>query len=253
MPRRSSCTGTERTSTPPTSMRPPVGSSSRLIIRSVVVLPQPDGPTRATSSPSGTSRERSPTAGAGRTGEPLLDVVEADGNRCAHACGRRYSRLGATRCRVQCGVTERRRRAPLEVEVDHEPGRTRRVGSGRGRLTSVGELTAVLERVVAAGATDVRSTSPPSLHGLDRPGGADHRPTQLEGGAGRRRRGVGDGPSHLRGRRIGRVLRHRQLDRSSLDRPSPVPSSPLSAGSRRAASARAARQRGEAVGDSSRG
>ena len=41
---------------------PDVGSTSRLIIFSVVVLPQPDGPTRATTSPSAMSSERSPTA-----------------------------------------------------------------------------------------------------------------------------------------------------------------------------------------------
>ena len=34
-------------------MRPPVGSISRLIIRSVVVLPQPDGPTSTQISPVG--------------------------------------------------------------------------------------------------------------------------------------------------------------------------------------------------------
>ena len=56
---------------------PPVGSSSRLIIRSVVVLPQPDGPTRAISSPSGMSRLRSVTAGR-PDAEALLDVVEPD-------------------------------------------------------------------------------------------------------------------------------------------------------------------------------
>ncbi len=48
--------------------------------------------------------------------------------------------------------------APLEVEVDHEPGAHRALVrvTGEVDLTSVDELSAVLERVVAAGATDVR-------------------------------------------------------------------------------------------------
>ena len=41
---------------------PDVGSTSRLIIFSVVVLPHPDGPTSATTSPSAMSSDRSPTA-----------------------------------------------------------------------------------------------------------------------------------------------------------------------------------------------
>ena len=41
---------------------PAVGSMSRLIMRSVVVLPQPEGPTRTQSSPSGTVRLSSLTA-----------------------------------------------------------------------------------------------------------------------------------------------------------------------------------------------
>src|SRR5690348_9511532 len=43
-------------------MRPLVGSTSRLIMRSVVVLPQPDGPTSTHTSPSGTNRLSSWTA-----------------------------------------------------------------------------------------------------------------------------------------------------------------------------------------------
>ena len=43
-------------------MRPLVGSISRLIMRSSVVLPQPDGPTSTATSPSGTSSVSSRTA-----------------------------------------------------------------------------------------------------------------------------------------------------------------------------------------------
>ena len=62
---RSRCGGAARrdrrvvTSSSSTRMRPPVGSMSRLIMRRIVVLPQPDGPTRTAISPSATSRLRS--------------------------------------------------------------------------------------------------------------------------------------------------------------------------------------------------
>ena len=68
MPRRSSCTGSVRMSVPSSHTVPPVGSTSRLIILSVVVLPQPDGPTSATSSPRGMVRSSSLTAGAAAPG-----------------------------------------------------------------------------------------------------------------------------------------------------------------------------------------
>ena len=50
------------TSWPSMKIRPVVGSISRLIIFSVVDLPQPDGPTSTTSSPAATSRSSSWTA-----------------------------------------------------------------------------------------------------------------------------------------------------------------------------------------------
>src|SRR6266550_1747492 len=50
------------TSSPPSRMRPDVGSSRPAIIRSVVVLPQPDGPSRQKKSPSRTSNVESRTA-----------------------------------------------------------------------------------------------------------------------------------------------------------------------------------------------
>src|SRR5579859_64744 len=51
-----------RVSTPSTRTRPRSGSRRRLIIRSVVVLPQPDGPIRTHVFPVGMSRLRSLTA-----------------------------------------------------------------------------------------------------------------------------------------------------------------------------------------------
>src|SRR5690606_21912282 len=49
------------TSSPATSTRPASGRRKPAIIRSVVVLPQPDGPSRATSSPGAMSSRRSST------------------------------------------------------------------------------------------------------------------------------------------------------------------------------------------------
>src|SRR5690606_14646931 len=61
--RRRSRTGSVRvTSSPSSRIRPEVGSTSRLIIRSVVDLPQPDGPTSASTSCSRTARLSPATA-----------------------------------------------------------------------------------------------------------------------------------------------------------------------------------------------
>src|SRR5664279_6048380 len=62
MPRLSCTASWDSTSSPPTLMTPDVGSTNRLTIRSFVDLPQPDGPTKASSSPGFTSRFRSATA-----------------------------------------------------------------------------------------------------------------------------------------------------------------------------------------------
>src|SRR6185369_11423093 len=62
MPRRNLTGSTLVTSLPSTVSVPDVGSIIRLIIRIDVVLPQPDGPTKTVSVPSGTSSVRSSTA-----------------------------------------------------------------------------------------------------------------------------------------------------------------------------------------------
>ena len=72
MPRRSVATGVSVTSLPSISMRPEVGSISRLIMRRVVVLPQPDGPMRATIDPLATSRLSPPTASRSAPGKRLV-------------------------------------------------------------------------------------------------------------------------------------------------------------------------------------
>jgi len=60
--RRSWLTGWLWMSVPSSRMRPDVGSIIRLIMRNVVVLPHPEGPTSTVMLPSGTSSDRSSTA-----------------------------------------------------------------------------------------------------------------------------------------------------------------------------------------------
>src|SRR5205085_10605153 len=60
MSRREACL--KVTSSPPNRIRPEVGSSRPAIIRSVVVLPQPEGPSRQKKSPSGMVKVDSRTA-----------------------------------------------------------------------------------------------------------------------------------------------------------------------------------------------
>ena len=62
MPRRSSTGSTVSVSRPLMKTLPDVGTTSRLIIRNVVVLPHPDGPSSTQISPAPTSRLTSSTA-----------------------------------------------------------------------------------------------------------------------------------------------------------------------------------------------
>ncbi len=88
------------TSSPSIVTRPLVGSTSRLTIFMVVVLPQPDGPTRTHTSPAPTSSERSVTAGgpspyrlvtcSKATTDPLVaGAVPGDGSVMAPMIGGR--------------------------------------------------------------------------------------------------------------------------------------------------------------------
>src|SRR5687768_8431157 len=64
MDRRSSAAGTDVTSLPATVMVPDVGSTILLIMRSDVVLPQPDGPTNTVMQPLSMNMLRLSTAGS---------------------------------------------------------------------------------------------------------------------------------------------------------------------------------------------
>jgi hypothetical protein len=59
---RSKCGGCERVGSPPMCTSPDVGSSSRFVIFSVVVLPEPESPTIATNCRAGTARSTERTA-----------------------------------------------------------------------------------------------------------------------------------------------------------------------------------------------
>ena len=56
----------DETSAPSTRMRPEVGVSKPAIIRRVVVLPQPDGPSSVTNDPPASDSDTSSTATTGR-------------------------------------------------------------------------------------------------------------------------------------------------------------------------------------------
>src|SRR3546814_9248469 len=62
MPKSRLCVGTGVMSAPSSRMRPALGTSSPATMRSSVVLPQPEGPSRQTKVPCGTASDTSSTA-----------------------------------------------------------------------------------------------------------------------------------------------------------------------------------------------
>ena len=90
--RRSSITDWSRTSTSPIVMVPAVGSMSRLIIRNVVVLPQPDGPMSTLISPAPRVRSSGATAGPVPPGKVLVAPRKLD-RRCGHRRGTTMSAM----------------------------------------------------------------------------------------------------------------------------------------------------------------
>ena len=147
--------GSQVTSWPWSSIRPDVGSSKPPIIRSVVVLPQPDGPRRLKNSPSWTSRSMWSTATASPNflttstsltstvgtvvGTPGADSGELPrkrgigaedmGRRCVGCQGsaargrvpQRRARFVAVRGSTDCGIRASR---PIGRTSRHEPVRT---------------------------------------------------------------------------------------------------------------------------------
>ena len=82
------------------------GSSNPPIIRSVVVLPQPDGPSSEKNSPRGLDQERHPVHGHESLAESLLEVDQPDlgrgGLRGQSPSGRRYAGRTAVRADQSC-------------------------------------------------------------------------------------------------------------------------------------------------------
>ncbi len=71
------------TSSPSSRIFPEVGSSSPAIIRSVVVLPQPEGPSMTKNSPSSTVKVES--LHRDEIGELLSEMLDADLSHRAHS------------------------------------------------------------------------------------------------------------------------------------------------------------------------
>ena len=209
MRRRSSTGSAPVTSSPSRKMRPLVGSISRLIIFSVVVLPHPDGPTSTQISPSPTSRSRASTATW-----PLSHRLVSDSRRIK-------SRLRAVVCPAVpdpwvrwdwVGITattsspppastwsSRSRRRPRPAHLlPARPGRPA-VAAGRRRRSSA--FTGVALHHPVAGplrpARPVHRAVPDD--GRDRPGrlhAADPGPQHRRRPRRRARRRPGGGPGH---------------------------------------------------------
>src|SRR5262245_17264379 len=92
-------------------------SSSPASIRSAVVFPEPDGPTRTTNSPSSTCRSSASTAGTSVPGYTLV------------ACSKRTSAIGRLRelmCRPKLCLRWRAERIEPEQRGADDRGRRRR-------------------------------------------------------------------------------------------------------------------------------
>ena len=84
--------GVRETSSPSSRMRPSVGDSKPAIIRSVVVLPQPEGPSMEKNSPP--AMAKSARCDRHEGAEPLADLVEDDDVLRPVATGGRFDWLG---------------------------------------------------------------------------------------------------------------------------------------------------------------
>src|SRR5437762_9434144 len=119
------------TSLPSTRIVPEDGSIRRLIIRMVVVLPQPDGPTRTTVSPPPISSERSPTAAPREPGNRLeawrREIIACPSGVTSSGCTMR-SGLGGLRLEGFEGVAAR----STEVRGATQRGAERALHDGVG-------------------------------------------------------------------------------------------------------------------------
>ena len=115
MPMSRRCTGVSVTSSPPTTMRPASGSSKPAIMRRLVVLPQPDGSSRAKNSPGCTVRSMQSTTRASRRRSSSLDALKADFS--AHAQIRRVGKGASPRDGISTRAVQRRAHRTTEEVV----------------------------------------------------------------------------------------------------------------------------------------
>src|SRR3954468_10948269 len=136
--RRSSVPSSLRTSGPSRRISPLDGSTNRLIMRIVVVLPQPDGPTNITISPAGMSIVTLSTAGSGCPGECLVSSrswmlcpapLRIDSVRSDALVLVMVSATEASRCGQSADE--------LEAEVENECEKHDTDGAGDGRVHGV--------------------------------------------------------------------------------------------------------------------
>ncbi len=130
------------TSSPSSRMRPEVGSSSPAIMRSVVVLPQPEGPSRQKNSPSSTTK--SELLHGDEVAEGLVQFVDLD-PRHRRASARKLEtttnieRAGQDRDE---GIGVERQPERLAQHDDAEPRSARSRRSPRGRGGTPGQRVA---------------------------------------------------------------------------------------------------------------
>ena len=108
------------TSRPATVTVPLSGSIMRLMMRIVVVLPQPDGPISTHTSPSGTVSVRWSTAGRGAPGNCLVSAQSISIMRRAHPARRQATSAGAAEQLIGADRQQRRRnRADQQLRQRH--------------------------------------------------------------------------------------------------------------------------------------
>src|SRR3954451_15755868 len=133
MPRRNTCTGFAVTSSPSMVMRPPDGSIILLIIRRVVVLTQPDDPTRTVISPVANSIDKPSTAVVPSAKRLVTSSNRITGSTLAVGPPGDGSLAGEQRCRQRrCAGDDRTRWGQHRRRVAGRGRRCRRTAVGGG-------------------------------------------------------------------------------------------------------------------------
>src|SRR4051812_29239147 len=144
-------------------MRPEVGSTSRLTMRIVVVLPHPDGPTSTAISPAGTSSESSSTA------------TVPSGYRLATRSSRIIGSVASMAVASMSPVGHELAR--VDDDIDDVPRRGQRAGPALvvGARGVIGEVEVDHERAASGGRVDLAAEVGP-LDGAQHVAAAAIRP-----------------------------------------------------------------------------